>query len=588
MASHTPLHGWRVQRGSSAVALLLMMLALVTMLGLVEVGYLYWARRDTQKIADLAALAGAQRLSQCAADNQGNTAASNNATVENGFTGTLAITCGTWDPVANAAASDHFSATAPGATPNAVKVTARRPVLPIYRFTGTLPSVGASAVASGLQPVAVFSVGSTLVDIHGTALLGQLLSGIGISLPNATLVGYNGLANLTITPSGLLKQLGVQVPADITVGGLNQLLASSVNARALVDVLNATVNAAGQEQLLSANAELVSALSTSLGTPPGAITLGSTSAAPGSLFAQIVAPDSAAQSALNARINALQLISTAIGVATRQHAITLPATSISLPAINVSVAAAVVEPPSIGIGGVGATAYTAQIRAFLNLNVSTTNVPIVGGLIGLLADVNLDVPVAVDLVNAKATITDLCTTEDSRGNPLATIAVKSSILEMCVGDMKQDRALQTPGSCDMIPGASSNHRLLQASAVLSLLNLATVDSHFSVSALEANGSDTLYPGQAKDIPQNGTPLSIGTALASLLNTLTAVLTNQATTSSQSNLTGVINYLSPLLASALNAVGTNILTPVLNTLGIELGVSTVNLHSLRCHGAQLVY
>ena len=50
------------QRGAAAVTLMLLMLGLVAMLGLVEVGYIFWVKRDLQKDADLAALAGAQLL----------------------------------------------------------------------------------------------------------------------------------------------------------------------------------------------------------------------------------------------------------------------------------------------------------------------------------------------------------------------------------------------------------------------------------------------------------------------------------------------------------------------------------------------
>jgi uncharacterized membrane protein len=572
-----------------SVALLLMMLGLISMIGLIEVGYLYWAKRDTQKVADLAALAGAQQLSSCSASNQDNGAARGNAKTENGFTHTLTISCGTWDPVANSGITDHFATTASGSTPNAVKVVAQRPVAPFFAITPSLPNVSAEAVATGLSPVAVFSVGSTLVSVNGSAPLGQLLAGIGISLPNATLVGYNGLANVTITPSGLLNQLGVQVPADITVGGLNSLLASSVSAHALIDVLNAVVNAAGQQQLLSANATLVSALTSSLGTAPGTVTLGSNASGPGGLFAQIVTPDASAQTALNAQVNALQLITTAIGVATGRHAITLSGTSLSLPPISVTAAASVIEPPAIGIGGVGATAYTAQIRAYLDLNISPQTIPFVGGLLGALVNIQLDVPVAIDLVNAQATVTSLCSSQDSQGRSLANIAVTSSVLEMCVGNISQQSAFSTAGSCDKIPGASSNHLLLNATAVLGLVPLANVNTHFAVSALQANGSGNFYVGQTQNIPQSGTPLDIGTALSNLLTTLTTVLSGQATTSSPSGLASVISALSPILTGALNTVGSSILTPLLtDTLGIELGLSTVNLQSLQCHPVQLVY
>ena len=131
-----------------AVNMMLMLVGLVGMLALVEVGYLYWAKRDTQKVADLSSLAGAQQLQDCNASNSDNSAARGNAVTENKFGGTLTITCGTWDPVANAGVTDHFAASGTGVSPNAVKVVAARPVTPFFAFTGALPGVQTEAVAT--------------------------------------------------------------------------------------------------------------------------------------------------------------------------------------------------------------------------------------------------------------------------------------------------------------------------------------------------------------------------------------------------------------------------------------------------------
>ncbi len=692
-----------MQRGATGFAMLLMLVSMLGMLGLMEIGYLYWAKRDTQKVADLAALAGAQDLNACVPGNQGNTAASGNARTENGFTQTLTVTCGTWDPVANAGIVDHFSATPAGGTPNAVKVLAQRPVLPIWGMAGAFPDVSAEAVASGLQPIAVFSIGSTLATVDGSAPLGQLLAGIGIQLSGVSLVGYNGLATAKITPAGLLQQLGVAVPSDITVGGLNQLLAASVQAHALIDVLNAVVNAAGQQQLLSTNATLVNALTTQLGTAPGKVTLGSTGTAnaPGSLFAQITAPDSAAQTALNAQVDALQVIATAIGVATGQHAAQLTlGTPASVLGLNINTAVAVVEPPSIGIGGVGTTASTSQIRAFIEVTLSTNSIPLIGTLASTLAhtSISLDVPIAVDLVNAKATLNSLCT--DAAPPQHATFGVTSSILNMCVGGITQANAFSTAGSCSQIPVTNTNPMLQVKVDNL----LVSTGKPFSFTGLTANGTGTLAVGDSANIPSDGTALNIGTTLGNMFNALLPALVLQTSTGSPNSMSGALaadlwqnttsynkgltpnlnqlnaalgqlntdstalktflqgtpqqvtdilgsaltlnvsgllsgvtgvlggvtnllgntlltvgcvasssacialiqnamnggttsqpNVLAPVLGLAtqllqapLNALGQSLTTFLTSELGIDLGVSTVNLQSLQCHGVQLVY
>lgn len=695
------------QRGTTAVGMLLMLLFLVTMLGIVEVSYLYWAKRDTQKVADLAALAGAQQLNACTANNTNNTVASGNARTENKFTGPLTIQCGTWDPLANAAISDHFSATPSGASPNAVKVVAERTVLPIWGLAGALPTVTAEAVASGQQPTAVFSIGSTLATVSGKSALGQALTAVGIDIPEATLVGYNGLATATVTPSGLLQQLGVSVPTGLTVGQVNQLLASQVQAHALIDVLNAVVNAAGQQQLLSANATLVNAVTTALGSAPGQVTLGSNSTTSG-LFAQITTPDQGLQSALNAQVNALQLVSTAIAVASGQHAVqgvvaTPPG---AIPGLNISTAFAVIEPPQIGIGGVGATASTSQVRAFVNVQFNSASIPLVGTLLSSVAGtkISINLPIAIDLVNAQATLTSLCTETD--GSPeTASFNVNSSILQMCVGGTTQASAFSTAGSCDKIPITNNNPFLTVTAAGATV---ASVGHPFVLGALTSAGSATLAAGTTANVPPDGTPVDIGTAVSNLFAALTTALVTQASTSSPTSmsgslatdlwnnnvnapvppltnpytyhlglalqqvssstslmknfLTGTTTPVSTLLGSALtgnipglvsgatslvtsltslignvlnqttcslgivsgctsviqnamsgssgtipnallpalglviqtlqgplNNVGSQVLTPLLTSgLGIKLGVSTLNLQSLQCHGVQLVY
>ncbi len=705
----------RAQHGATAVGMLLMLLFMISMLGIVEVGYLYWAKRDTQKVADLAALAGAQLMSACVSGNGDNTAARGNAVTENGFSGasrTLQITCGTWDPVANSGIADHFSATASGGTPNAVKVVAQRPVLPIFGLAGTLPNVSAEAVAASESPIAVFSVGSTLATVSNQSTLGGLLTAIGISIPQASLVGYNGLATATVTPAGLLNQLGIQVPANITVGQLNTLLASSVNAHALIDVLNATVIAAGQQQLVNANATLVNAITTAVGTAPGTVTLGSTGATPTGLFAQITAPDSAAQSALNAQVNALQLLSTAIGVATGQHAVSVPSLALNVPpnVVTTQAKVSVIEPPAIGIGGVGTTAFTSQVRAFIQIGVNSSNAPLVGGLLKTLnTQIQLNIPIAIDLVNAKATLTGLCTSKDSSGRDLATIQVNSSVLKTCVGAFNQSAAFSTTGDCSSVPGANTNQNLLNIT--VAGMSVANVTTHFSLIALDASGSAPFYQGQQQNLPTNGTPLTIGTTVSNIFTAITTLLLNgvvntanssnnssilnalssdlwyanassgggnlgqlqaalnqlagangtlqgflqnlpqqvtnilgstltlnvngllsgvggllngvtnlltgivngtlgeitcavggatfcipviQGTMSGSSNsipngLLGLFSFVIQQLKTPLDNLGAGILTPALNsTLGVDLGVSTVTLHSLQCHGVQLVY
>lgn len=212
------------QRGSAAMTMLFLLLGCITMLGLAEVAYLYWAKRDTQKVADLAALAGAQRLDTCAGD--GNDAARSNAVKDNNFGGRLDIACGYWDP--QHPGDQHFATDTDTSQFNAVRVTATRPVLPLLGFAGNLPDVSATAIAANRgNPIAAFSVGSSLLSLSQSGPLDELLkSTLGTSL-GLNILSDEGIANANVSLLGLKNLLSLDagtvdgvLDTDIKVGQL--------------------------------------------------------------------------------------------------------------------------------------------------------------------------------------------------------------------------------------------------------------------------------------------------------------------------------------------------------------------------------
>ncbi|HDS1131380.1 TPA: hypothetical protein QDZ82_004475, partial [Stenotrophomonas maltophilia] len=180
-------------RGGMSVTMMLVMLALLAMLGLIEIGYLFWAKRDAQKVADLAALAGAQRLELCTSDNSDNSAARQSAVTQNKFPGTLQIRCGNWS--ATRATTNRFITSVDAANPrNAVQVVAQRSVLPFFGQNTSLPTVSVQAVARRSEPTAVFAVGSQLLRTNGDSVLLSTLRLVGLDVTNATVLSYDGLA----------------------------------------------------------------------------------------------------------------------------------------------------------------------------------------------------------------------------------------------------------------------------------------------------------------------------------------------------------------------------------------------------------
>jgi uncharacterized membrane protein len=503
-------HGRRRQRGSviinTAIALSLIVIALIG----TELGYLFFMKREFQKTADLSALAGAQRLSALATPN-GCAAAIAAATTNAGqnLPGIAIDTpeCGNWTPAnkppatATACLTGEENRFIPGGLPyNAVRVRITKAPPTLLPFFSGSRNICVQAVGALGSPVATFSVGTKLVTIKNDSLLGRSLKSIGLDL-SGSLGGYDGLVNAKITPSGLLKELGVTVTADMTVGQINALIdAKTVN---LADILNATVKLAGLTELLQTNLDLLDAIKAKIG-------LGSLNFSLGKLL-KIAAPDSAVGSALNVGLNAFDVLFAGIGIATQKHALEVPSLGI---ANLVKAKVALIEPPSIAVGGVGATAYTGQLRTYVRID--TSGIPVVGSL------VRLNLPIMIDAVTGTGTAMEMCTAglRNSSGVDRARIAVKASILKVCVGrpgadPSKEDEIFSTSASCD---ANLQNEQLL--SIGLGSINLLSLNTQLKINPLPLDTSVTLAAGETQTV---GNDLLAGTTIKELTNALLAAL-----------------------------------------------------------------
>jgi len=487
------------QRGGMSVTMMLVMAGLVTMLGLVEVGYLLWAKRDAQKVADLAALAGAQRLDLCTSGNSDNTAARQNALQENRFGGQLDVRCGNWN--ANHATADHFIGTVSVENPrNAVKVVAQRSVLPFFGAHARLPTVSAQAVAKRTAPSAVFSVGSQLLRTNGNSPLMTTLRLVGLDVSNATVLSYDGLAQVSVTPSGLLKALGIPVEANLSVADFNRLL--SVNKISLAQLVDATAVVLGRDSAVAAQLRaLASLVSTGLDINQANITLGSQNGG-GGLFAEVIAPDGSIGSALESKINVLDLLNTGISIANDNNGVQVRGLNL----LGIDVKAGVIEPPSIAIGGVGARAYNAQVR--LMVDVDSNRVPAVGALLSLLGT-RLHLPLHVDVTNAMGTLSSI---QCGATPPTATVKVDSSVLRACVGNVNAADVFSKNKVCDAT---------LQNAQLLTLLGQPLINNRITLPALTDSQNLTLAAGQTASTRIN--PLAVGDAVSDLVNELLRVL-----------------------------------------------------------------
>lgn len=495
-------------RGGMSVTMMLVMLALLAMLGLIEIGYLFWAKRDAQKVADLAALAGAQRLELCTSDNSDNSAARQSAVTQNRFAGTVQIRCGNWS--ATRSTSNRFVTTIDASNPrNAVQVVAQRSVLPFFGQNTGLPTVSVEAVARRSEPTAVFAVGSQLLRTNGDSVLLSTLRLVGLDVTNATVLSYDGLAQANITPSGLLKALNIPVSANLSVADFNRLL--SVNKISLAQLVDATATVVGRDSTVGVQLRALSDLvATQLDINKLNIVLGSQSGG-GGLFAEVVSPDGTIGSALETKVNVLNLISTAISIANDGNGVAVK----GLDLLGINIQAGVVEPPSIAIGGVGTRAYNAQVR--LMVDVDSNNLFAVGPLLNLLGT-RLHLPLHVDVANAMGTLTGIqCGASPQK----ATIRVDSSVLRACVGNVDPAQRFSRSNVCD---DTLKNEQLLK------LLGQPLINDRITLPALTSSQNLTLAAGETASNRIN--PLAVGNAVSDLVNELLRVLSGMLSSPKQ--------------------------------------------------------
>ena len=160
------------QRGSISIIAVVAMLVAVSCLMVIDVANVFSQRRAMQKVADMAAMSGAQLVDQTcshpvadadgiAAGNQLNTAAGD----------LITVTCGRWDP-SRFPAPTYFSAGTP--LYNAVHVTVSHNVPYFFAIGSRL--VTAEATAKNTN-IASFSLGTGTASVNN-GLVNQILNGM--------------------------------------------------------------------------------------------------------------------------------------------------------------------------------------------------------------------------------------------------------------------------------------------------------------------------------------------------------------------------------------------------------------------------
>lgn len=521
------------QHGAFSIMAVFTLLMLLMFLVLVlDSGRLYMEQRKLQKVADTAALGALLLLpdGNCSTNRDLTEKNARDNAEANGFTASskrrMTLQC------ADIVQADGLRVAAPNNTSGrAVEVTVSHEVpssliLQVGSvFNRNMPeetNLQAIAVAARDEPVAVFSVGSQLLRLNNSKLLGTLLTAVGLKPETLTLLDSIGLANATITPSGLLSALGVNV-------GIEQLKALSPEG--LVDLVNTQVGVLGIDRLIDASIKLVddSVLLADLEAlrlrvlPEAPILkelelkLFGTPDSPG-ILSLTTNGDDPVGAALDVGINLGEILTTSVLVGAQGRALSIGAPDASgapTEALNllrtVQLQAGIVEPPSIGVGPVGTTAYNAQVRLKVDVN---TSAGILGPLLELLGT-SIHLPIIIDLVNASGELTALsCDGPD----PSATIEVVSALGSACIGNMPGDTMWSTRGSC-------VNN--VENQSLIKLLNIHLLYGKVELPVLSTRPEDLIF--QQEDLPQtlssDTNPLHIGTLVKDLTREVLKLLGN---------------------------------------------------------------
>ncbi len=436
-----PSHAPRRQRGSVVIQFAVVLSVIVLILGVVDLGYSFYAKRDLQRIADLAAIEAVQaikfskpdkeKLALCETAGKKSLDANWPPPLERGST--TEVTCGHW--IWDEKATDKSTNFHAGPPYEAARVIVNGES-PHFIPGPWSRAIQAMAIAKRDKPSAAFQIGSQLLNLDKDAPLGRILTLVGLDANKLTVLDSEGLANAKISPSGLLKALGV----DLGIGGLSALTPNQIadlNNLTLLQILDASLEVASDAAAkadiravidILKNAKIDGLRLLDLKTPP----LGSSSANTPGIFTFLSLGKDASpnDAALDTQIGIGQLIKTAIMVGAGGHSLQIKDTSLLSDAVKLALT--VVEPPTVVVGSIGVSGKSAQIRA--DINVDSSALPLLGKLLDLMG-LRVNLPIKINGVTGTATLEDVYCPDPDRGNqPSIDLGVKSNVAEIVIGD----------------------------------------------------------------------------------------------------------------------------------------------------------
>ncbi|CAN7592277.1 pilus assembly protein TadG-related protein [Bosea sp. LjRoot237] len=527
----------------------------------VDVGSFFYQKRRQQTATDLAALAAAADLGR--AD-----AAARSSAGRNGYTAVAVerVQLGTYTADATLAPELRFQ---PGsaAIANAARIEMRATTPMILgrvigasglgNEAGDVTILTRATAAQDMQ--AAFAIGSRLARVEGGALNGLLGGLLGTSL-SLSVMDYEGLARARIDLFGFARQLATR--ASISALTFDEVIRAQVR---IGDVILAAQDAARDQGAGSDAIAALGRLATALAGSSQRINLQSLVS-----FGTYGSRQLSEEVPIKASLSALDLVSATAQVANGARQLDL-GLAVNVPGLaSVSLKLGIGERPVgsslVRVGRNGATVHTAQTRLLLTLT-----------LVGSGQASLVKLPLYLELASATARLTAIsCGAGDITGARV-TLGVTPAVVDAWIGEVSNAEFSNF-----------STRPNPPAATLLNLLGLAKVTGRAHVTI--SNTSETPVSFSYAEIQRvEKKTTSTQNFVASLLSRLVGDLELRVDL-----LGGVLGLPIPGLEGAVSGVIAGaaapldqVLTSLLNTLGIGLGQADSWVSGVRCGGAVLI-
>ncbi|RXT55785.1 hypothetical protein B6S44_06710 [Bosea sp. Tri-44] len=525
----------------------------------VDVGSFYYQQRRQQTATDLAALAAAADLAR--AD-----AAARASAGRNGYTAAAVerVQLGTYTADATLAPEMRFQPSS-AAVANAARIEMRATTPMILgrvlaagglgNEAGDVTILTRATAAQDMQ--ASFAIGSRLVRVEGGALNGLLGGLLGTSL-SLSVMDYEGLARARIDLFGFARRLATR--ASISALTFDEVVRAQVR---IGDVILAAQDAARDQGAGSDAVAALGHLATTLAGSSQRLNLQSLVS-----FGIYGGRQLSEEVPLKASLSALDLVSAAAQIANGARQLDL-GLAVNVPGLaSVSLKLGIGERPvgtsMVRVGRTGATVHTAQTRLLLTLT-----------LVGSGHASLVKLPLYLELASATARLTAISCGAGDITSARVTLGVTPAVVDAWIGEVSNAEFSNF-----------STRPNPPAATLLNLLGLAKVTGRAHVTI--SNTSETPVSFSYAEIQRvEKKTTSTQNFVASLLSRLVGDLELRVELLGLGlPIPGLDGAVSGVIAGAAAPLD-QVLTSLLNTLGIGLGQADSWVSGVRCGGAVLI-